>query len=247
MKRPRFWLLSIVVLLMIAIWSKGVTYESKATKVQLERPQLEQPKSVVGETSISDRSNFYLKEVKDTRFARLTHGINTSHWFAQAPLTPHNFRTRITTKDIQQIKKMGFRHIRFPLDPNVLFDEDNPEQLNSKNLPYLDQALDAILAQDLAAIVDLHPQKTFHKRLYKDAAFVNAVAKFWRSLAQHLSQRSPELVFLEVINEPYPTNPQQWYTIQRQLLAAMRTGAPKHTLIAASNIRVGDEWDNIKD
>lgn len=245
MKRPRFWLLSIVVLLMIAIWSKGVTHESKATKVQLERPQLEQLKSVVVETPVSDQPNLQHEEVSETRYASLTHGINISHWFAYAPLTPENFLTRVTAKDIRQIKNMGFRHIRLPLEPDVLFDEDKPESLNLENLYYLDNAIDQILSQDLAVIVDLHPRAKFMRRLFQDAAFVNSVAKFWQSLAQHLSKYSPELLFFEVLNEPDTKKPQQWNTIQPQLLRAMRSGAPKHTLIAAANLRVGNVWDSI--
>lgn len=186
--------------------------------------------------------------VKEARFARLTQGINLSHWFSQAPLTPDNFQTGVTAKDILRIKQMGFKHVRFPLDPDVLFNEDKPESLNSENLQYVDMALDKILAQDLGVIVDLHPNpKTkFKKRLYYDPAFVNAVAKFWQSLAQHLSRRSPELVFLEVLNEPDTKIPQKWNTIQRQLLSGMRTGAPAHTLIAAANLRVGDDWNSIR-
>jgi len=246
MKRPRFWVLSIMVLLMIVVLPKGVRHESKVAETKLQSSQVELINSIGVETLASSQSNLKLKGVKDNRFARLRQGINTSGWFAQAPLTPDHFRTRVTAKDIQLIKNMGFRHVRFPLDPNVLFNEGNPESLNPKNLHYLDQALDMILAQHLAVIVDLHADTAFKKRLYKDAAFVNTVARFWRSLAQHLSTRSPELVFLEVLNEPDAKNPQEWYAVQRQLLAAMRTGAPKHTLIAASNIRVGNEWDSIK-
>ncbi len=183
--------------------------------------------------------------VKEERFTRLTQGINLSHWFAQAPLTHKNFQTRVTAQDIQRIKKMGFRHVRLPIDPNVLFNEKQPEKLNQENLEYLDRALDTILAEKLGVIVDLHPQARFKQRLYRDVNFVNNVAKFWKSLAQHLSTRDPELVFLEVLNEPDVKDPKVWYKIQPQLLAAMRSGAPFHTLIASSNLRVGRNWDNI--
>lgn len=184
--------------------------------------------------------------VKEERFSRLTQGINLSHWFAQAPLTHKNFQTRVSVQDIQQIKKMGFRHVRVPIDPNVLFNEKQPEKLNQDNLKDFDRALDMILAENLGVIVDIHPQARFKQRLYNDVIFVNNVAKFWKSLAQHLSTRDPELVFLEVLNEPDVKDPKVWYSIQPKLLAAMRSGAPLHTLIASGNLRVGRNWDGIE-
>lgn len=183
--------------------------------------------------------------VEQSRLERLTQGINAAHWFAQAELTADNFQNRIQPEDIQLIKQIGFRHIRLPLDPTILFDEEQPERLNSENLPYVDAALDEILAADLAVIVDLHPRSEFKRRLYREEAFVEVVGLFWRSLAQHLSSRDPDQVFLEVMNEPATRNPQDWYAIQAQLLAEMRAGAPDHTLIASANLRVEDDWDTI--
>lgn len=181
----------------------------------------------------------------EARSDRLTQGVNLAHWFAQAPLTPEHFQTRFTPEDIQLIKELGFKHVRLPVDPEVLFNPDQPAQLKQNNLFYLDAALDQILAHDLAVIVDLHPQGSFKQQLYQDPAFVGSVATFWQSLAQHLSQRSPDQVFLEVLNEPDPPDPHHWYAIQRQLLEAMRRGAPDHTLIAAANQRVDQNWDPI--
>jgi endoglucanase len=183
--------------------------------------------------------------VEQSRLERLTQGINAAHWFAQAELTADHFQNRIQPEDIQLIQQIGFRHIRLPLDPTILFNEEQPEQLNSENLPYVDAALDEILAADLAVIVDLHPRSEFKRRLYREEDFVEAVGLFWRSLAQHLSSRDPDQVFLEVMNEPATRNPQDWYAIQERLLAEMRAGAPDHTLIASANLRVEDDWDTI--
>jgi aryl-phospho-beta-D-glucosidase BglC (GH1 family) len=184
--------------------------------------------------------------VSQAQYERLSHGVNLSHWFAQTDLTPENFQNRITAKDLKRIKDMGFRHVRLPVDPEILFNAKNPERLNPDNLKYIDTALDQILAQKLGVIVDIHPKDGFKQRLYEDEAFVEAVGKFWQTLAKHLSNRNPELVFLEVMNEPASTDPQVWYTIQQKLLAAMRKGAPQHTLIASANERVGDVWNSIQ-
>jgi aryl-phospho-beta-D-glucosidase BglC (GH1 family) len=96
-----------------------------------------------------------------------------------------------------------------------------------------------ILAQRLAVIVDIHPADEFKLRLKDDRQVENFV-KFWRALAEHLSQRDPEMVFLETINEPMVEDPYRWYGIQAKLIAAMRAGAPKHTIIAS-----GHRWSGL--
>jgi hypothetical protein len=170
--------------------------------------------------------------VSDERFARLTRGINVSHWFAQAEISVHRFKTWITAEDVRRIADLDFRHVRLPLDPLVLFNLAAPERLNTTYLSFFDAALDMILDEGLAVIIDLHPDDGFKRRLATNSEFAGVVARFWRALAAHLSRRDPEFVFLEAINEPQITDPFRWNTIQQQWLAAMREGAPKHTLIA---------------
>jgi len=178
------------------------------------------------------------------RAARLRHGINLSHWFAQAGNNDYSrthLETHTTAKDIALIKSLGFDHVRFTIEPAPLFNEwDDPSKLNQEYLKYLDTALDVILAQNLAVIVDIHPSDEFKIRLNKEDRHVEAFAKFWTSLAKHLSTRDPERVFLEVINEPMVEDPYRWYGIQAKLIAAIRVGAPEHTIIAS-----GHRWSGL--
>ena len=174
--------------------------------------------------------------VGDARFARLRRGINLSHWFAQAhSYDQAHFQSYITRDDIQLIRSLGFGHVRFTLNPTILLDESDPGTLNAEHLGYVDAALDMILAEDLAVIVDLHPEDDFKLKLRDDTA-VQAFLAFWRALANHLSSRDPELVFLEVLNEPVLKEAEHWFAIQAQLLAAMRAGTPEHTLIATAHM-----------
>ena len=134
-----------------------------------------------------------------------------------------HLETHTTAKDIALIKSLGFDHVRFTIEPAPLFNEwDDPSKLNQEYLKYLDTALDVILAQNLAVIVDIHPSDEFKIRLNKEDRHVEAFAKFWTSLAKHLSTRDPERVFLEVINEPMVEDPYRWYGIQAKLIAAIR-------------------------
>ncbi len=177
------------------------------------------------------------------RASRIRRGINLSHWFAQSPGNDYSkthLETHTTAEDIALIKSMGFDHVRFTVEPAPLFNSSDSSQLNSDYLKYFDSALDMILAKDLVVIVDLHPADEFKVRLSRDDRHVENFAKFWHALATHLSHRDAERVILEVINEPMVEDQFRWYGIQARLIAAMRAGAPDHTIIAA-----GHRWSGL--
>ncbi len=178
------------------------------------------------------------QEVSSTRLAHLRHGINLSHWFSQSAANDYSrthLETHTTAQDIALIKKMGFDHVRFPIEPAPLLTQSDPTKLNSQYLQYLDSALEMILAQGLAVIIDIHPSDEFKVRLNADDRHVEAFVKFWRALAEHLSARDPERVFLETINEPMVEDGYRWFGIQGKLITAIRAGAPQHTIIASGH------------
>jgi aryl-phospho-beta-D-glucosidase BglC (GH1 family) len=91
-------------------------------------------------------------------------------------------------------------------------------------------------------VVDLHPESDFKTRLAKDDSFVQEFADFWRVLARHYSTWDAELVFFEVLNEPEFSDRYRWYGVQAKLAAAVREGAPQHTIIAT-----GGRWSDDDD
>jgi len=178
--------------------------------------------------------------VPAARLARLRHGINLSHWFAQsADYSRSHLESQTTAEDIALIKSIGFDHVRLTIEPAPLFNAEDPGGLKAEYLKYLDNALDLILAQGLAVIVDIHPTDKFKLRLNSNDQ-IEAFAKFWRALAQHLSARDPDHLFLEVINEPMVQDGYRWLGIQGKLISAIRSGAPRHTIIAS-----GHRWSGI--
>ena len=176
------------------------------------------------------------------RFRRLRRGINLSHWFSQAAnYTKTHLETHTTAQDIALIKSMGFDHVRFPIEPAPLMRETpDPSVLNATYLQYVDNALDMMLASGLAVVVDIHPSDEFKLRMSRDDRGIESFTKFWRVFAAHLSKRSPDSLFLEVINEPMVEDGYRWYGIQQKLIASIRAGAPQHTIIAA-----GHRWSGL--
>jgi endoglucanase len=177
-----------------------------------------------------------------SRFAHLRRGINLSHWFSQsASYSKEHLDTHTTARDIALIKSLGFDHVRFPIEPAPLLnDTPDPAILNTTYLGYVDSALDMILAAGLAVVIDIHPSDDFKLRMARDQRSIEAFGMFWRAFATHLSRRDPELVFLEVLNEPMVEDPYRWYGIQGKLIASIRAGAPNHTIIAA-----GHRWSGL--
>jgi hypothetical protein len=179
--------------------------------------------------------------VPAARLARVRRGVNLSHWFAQSrDYSEKHLREHTTARDIELIKRLGFDHVRFTVEPAPFFDAARPAELNRDYLKHLDEALDLMLGAGLAVVFDLHPSDEFKLKLRTDDRFVEAFADFWRALAQHLAARDPERLFLEIINEPMVEDPYRWMGIQARLAAAIREGAPRHTIVAA-----GARWSSV--
>jgi endoglucanase len=67
-------------------------------------------------------------------------------------------------------------------------------------------------------------------------------ADFWTMVAQHYSSWDADRVFFEILNEPEFNDAYRWYGVEAKLAAAIRRGAPAHTIIAT-----GARWDNDDD
>ncbi len=203
------------------------------------------PLSTVARSSSADvrsEETFSMQsQVPVSRLAHLRRGINLSHWFAQsADYSEAHLESHTTGEDIALIKSLGFDHVRLTLEPAPLLNSDDAGTLRAEQLKYLDNALDLILNNGLAVIVDIHPSDDFKLRLNSNDRQLEAFGKFWRALAQHLSIRDPERTFLEVINEPMVEDGYRWLGMQAKLIAAIRSGAPLHTIIAS-----GHRWSGI--
>jgi aryl-phospho-beta-D-glucosidase BglC (GH1 family) len=176
------------------------------------------------------------------RLARLRHGVNLSGWFAQVydkqGYTKEHFQSWTTPDDIALIKAMGFDHVRLGVNPQPMFNSAHPDQISAEYLAEVDAAVRMILDHDLAVIIDIHPDDDFKAQM-KDDVFVQKFTDFWRALARHYAKYDPERVFLEVMNEPVMSDPYRWSGIQAKLVAAIREGAPQHTIIAT-----GAKWSN---
>jgi aryl-phospho-beta-D-glucosidase BglC (GH1 family) len=181
-----------------------------------------------------------------TAFSRAQHlkrGINASEWFAQVydkrGYTREHFQDWTTADDIALIKSLGFDHVRLSVNPQPMLTNREPNKIPPDYLDYLDAAVRMILDHDLAVVIDLHPESDFKARLAKDDEFVEQFADFWRALAAHYATWDRNRVFFEILNEPEFSDRYRWLGVQGKLAAAIREGAPSHTILAA-----GARWSD---
>ena len=196
-------------------------------------------------SALSFAQNAPTSTVPASRLAHLRHGINLSEWFAQVydprGYTKEHFEDWTTTVDIALIKSIGFDHVRLSVNPQPMMDAARRQHGTEEYFGYLDAAMKMILDAGLAVELDLHPDGDFKAQL-KDDEFVERFADFWRGIAKHYSTWDSERVFFEILNEPEMRDPYRWYGIEAKLAAAIRQGAPAHTIIAA-----GAKWDDDDD
>jgi endoglucanase len=184
--------------------------------------------------------------VPTSRLARLARCVDITRWFWAVSDTtppeavPAHFAMYLGDADLDLIHQLGFRCVRLSIEPNLLYHKATPQVPDADTLAFVDAAVKHLLGHDLAVIVDLHddhPDKPFEH----DPDYASGYVVFWQTLARHFSDWNPEMVFLEALNEPvYKDHPRQWAPIQQRLLAAMRRGAPRLTLIAT-----GPLWSSI--
>ena len=180
-----------------------------------------------------------LNAIPAARLALLARGVNLTQWYKVTSPTP--FSNFYTDNDLKTIRSLGFTDIRLAVPLAILFQPDQPAVPNPQQLAYLDDAINQILANGLAVIVDMHAAdgKTaaIKNEIETNTTVANGYVTFWSVLAQHLNQYDPNMVFLEILNEPdYSNDPQQWTDLQNRLVAAIRTGAPADTIVSTGPV-----------
>ncbi len=187
------------------------------------------------------------------RVAKLAKGVNLSHWYWLPVDGPKGFASTawFTKDDAATLKQLGVTNVRLPIDPGQFFTNKLGGKLNIGNVKKLDATLDMLRDAGLAVVVDLHalgtPGEAEYEKKLKDATQKpaqereKAFVKDWEALADHLSSRSADWVFLELLNEPvFDEDAKRWEAIQKNLATAVRAKAPSHTLILT-----GNDWGSI--
>ncbi len=178
-----------------------------------------------------------------TRAQHLKHGINASQWFAQSGDYSAARTDRYTdAQDIALMEKLGFDHVRLSIDAAPLEGAFRGYGGSKDFLPRLDKAVDTMVGDGLAVLIDVHPSDDYKLQLRTSNDAVDRFTMLWRRLAAHYADRDPNMVFFEILNEPEVNDSYRWAGIQERVAEAIREAAPQHTIIAT-----GASWSDIPD
>lgn len=178
------------------------------------------------------------------RAEHLQHGINTSNWFSQTATdySLQHLRTFTTPDDIRLIHQLGFDHIRLSIDAAPLLDWQRNWADGTAFMGELDRVVKLATEQNLAVIIDIHPESSYKATLFQGTDSVEHFAMLWRALATHFAPFDPSLVFFEIMNEPEQSDPYRWQGIEAFVAQQIRTAAPNNTIIAC-----GAHWSGLDD
>lgn len=165
-------------------------------------------------------------------------GTNISHWLSQSDRRGDERRGFFTAEDMALIRRLGYDHIRIPVDEEQLWDEEGRPHEEAFDL--LDAALDQAAASGLRAIVDLHILRSHHfnageKPLWVDPSEQDRFLDFWRQLSERLADRPVDQVAYELLNEAVADDPEDWNRLLALAAAVVRQREPDRTLVIGSN------------
>jgi endoglucanase len=163
------------------------------------------------------------------RLEHLRHGINASEWLAQSSdYSPQRLRTFTTLDDIARMHSLGFDHIRLSIDP-AIFRCEGPWS-ECERVQVLDEVIAKALSQDLAVIIDLHPDGEYKRQLSSSDSAAERFTLLWSQIASYYAKSNPDMVFFEILNEP-EVGAYRWAGLQQSVVSVIRRAAPAHTMI----------------
>ena len=180
------------------------------------------------------------KGVAFARAGRLRRGVNLSLWYAQTGDYSAGRLDGFTgVADFKLIRKLGFDHVRLPIDPEWVFAGG---ELKAEPMARLDRTVKELNDAGLAVILDVHPEEKYKAGLGRGDEGVARFGALWVALAGHFAGTDPERVFFEVMNEPTLEDGYRWQGIQARVVAVIRGAAPRHTVLATAA-----QWSSVAD
>jgi endoglucanase len=169
-------------------------------------------------------------------------GTNLSHWLSQdfgwAPRL-----TWTTENDIRYIARLGFDHVRLPIDEKELWSDGG--RPNEEAFALMLKCIGWAQANKLRVIVDLHTIRSHHfnaanegmapNTLWTDAKAQEDFFKLWRELSQRLRHLPVDQVAYEIMNEPVADDHEDWNRLVAAAMKEIRANEPGRVVVIGSN------------
>jgi len=178
----------------------------------------------------------------------LSKGINLSNWFNDYS-DASQYSNRFTDAHFVLLKQLGFTYVRIPVGQFIMFNHENPSQLNPVNLQYVEAAVQKAVDNGLAVTLNYHTASDdFEKTLPVNTANQDKLAAYWKAVANYFKKYGTNEIFFEVYNEPHiasngsmPGISKTWWTtVQEKIIKTIRQVDTDHFIIAG-----GEAWNSI--
>lgn len=169
-------------------------------------------------------------------------GTNLSHWLSQDFGWEEKY-TYIKEADIEYISKLGFDHVRIPVDEIELWDEDGNKVKEA--FSYLHACLGWCEKYDLNAIVDLHTIRSHHfnaenegghNTLWTEIKAQDQFVDLWVQLSAELKDYPVNKVAYELMNEAVAPDHEDWNKLINRGIQTIRENEPKRVIVVGSNM-----------
>jgi aryl-phospho-beta-D-glucosidase BglC (GH1 family) len=165
-------------------------------------------------------------------------GINLGGWLSQAELTKEHCDTFITKADIENISKIGFDHVRLPIDYELVQDENG--SFIEEGFSYIKSCIDWCGEYGLNMVLDLHKTAGFvfdnenETSFFRSEPLIERFIALWSEFASRYGCHSDRLAFEllnEVVNE---CDNAPWMEIAERTVAEIRKSASDIKILIGS-------------
>lgn len=165
-------------------------------------------------------------------------GVNLGGWLSQAELTKEHCDTFIIKNDIENIKNMGFDHVRLPIDYELVQDENG--DFIEGGFGYIKSCIDWCGEYGLNMVLDLHKTAGYvfddenETSFFRSEPLIGRFIALWSEFASRYGRYSDRLAFEllnEVVNECDNT---PWMKIAERTVAEIRKSAPDIKILIGS-------------
>ncbi len=165
-------------------------------------------------------------------------GINLGGWLSQAELTKEHCDTFITKADIENISRIGFDHVRLPIDYELVQDENG--NFIESGFAYIANCIDWCGEYGLNMVLDLHKTAGYVfddesvTGFFRSEELIQRFIALWNEFAVRYGKYSQRLSFEllnEVVNE---CDNAPWMEIAERTVAEIRKSAPDIKILVGS-------------
>ncbi len=166
-------------------------------------------------------------------------GTNATGWLSQSRRRGLERAAFFKEDDVRLIARLGFDHIRLPIDEEQMWDDQG--RPDEEAFALLDAGLDWCLSAGLRVVVDLHILRshyfisTTEPRLFTDPQEAARFANLWEQLSERMRRRPVDMVAYELMNEAVASNPADWNRVAMAGFIAIRSREPQRTIVLGSN------------